>query len=63
VTERSDALDLERGVFTQKDPKRIAVSLKRSAEGRRRRCSAPRTSCAASSAGHSRHYSIFLRGS
>jgi len=37
VTERSDALDLERGVFTQKDPKRIAASLKRSAERSRRR--------------------------
>lgn len=32
ITENSDALDLERGVFTQRDPKRIAASLKRSAE-------------------------------
>jgi Protein of unknown function (DUF3175) len=41
VTERSDALDLERGVFTQKDPKRIAASLKRSAERSKRRKSDP----------------------
>lgn len=32
VTEHSDALDLERGVFTMDDPKAIAQSLKRSAE-------------------------------
>jgi hypothetical protein len=32
VTRRSNALDLEPGVFTDKDPKRIAASLKRSAE-------------------------------
>jgi phosphoenolpyruvate carboxylase len=32
VTRESDALDLEGGVFTLKDPKRIAASLKRSAE-------------------------------
>ena len=32
VTEHSDALDLKRGVFTLQDPKRIAASLKRSAE-------------------------------
>jgi len=41
VTERSDALDLEGGVFAQKDPKRIAASLKRSAERSRRRKSDP----------------------
>jgi len=41
VTERSDALDLQRGVFTQEDPKRIAASLKRSAERSRRRRSDP----------------------
>jgi len=41
VTERSDALDLQRGVFTLKDPKRIAASLKRSAERSRRRKSDP----------------------
>jgi len=32
VTETSRALDLEPGVFTWDDPKRIATSLKRSAE-------------------------------
>src|SRR5947209_12620279 len=32
VTRESDALDLKQGVFTLKDPKRIAASLKRSAE-------------------------------
>jgi hypothetical protein len=32
VTRTSDALDLKRGVFNLKDPKRIAASLKRSAE-------------------------------
>ena len=37
VTRDSDALDLKRGVFTQRDPKRIAASLKRSAERSSRR--------------------------
>ena len=37
VTEKSDALDLDKGVFTWKNPKRIAASLKRSAEHSRRR--------------------------
>jgi Protein of unknown function (DUF3175) len=37
VTQESDALDLKRGVFTQRDPKRIAASLKRSAERSSRR--------------------------
>jgi hypothetical protein len=37
VTERSDALDLQRGIFTSDDPRRIARSLKRSAERSRRR--------------------------
>ena len=37
VTEKSDALDLRRGVFTLRDPKRIAASLKRSAERSSRR--------------------------
>jgi hypothetical protein len=37
VTRTSDALDLTHGVFTWKDPKRIARSLKRSAEHSRRR--------------------------
>lgn len=32
VTKESNALDLEQGVFKFKNPKRIAVSLKRSAE-------------------------------
>ena len=32
VTKRSNALDLDPGVFTWNDPKRIARSLKRSAE-------------------------------
>jgi hypothetical protein len=37
VTQESDALDLKRGVFTLRDPKRIAGSLKRSAERSSRR--------------------------
>jgi hypothetical protein len=37
VTQRSDALDLRKGVFTLQDPKRIAASLKRSAERSSRR--------------------------
>ena len=37
VTEHSDALDLKQGVFKQKDPKRIAASLKDSAEHSERR--------------------------
>jgi len=37
VTRESDALDLEGGVFTERSPKRIAASLKRSAERSRRR--------------------------
>ena len=41
VTEHSDALDLERDVFTRHDPKAIAQSLKRSAERSRRRKSEP----------------------
>lgn len=41
VTERSNALDLEPGVFTWDDPRRIAESLKRSAERSPRRKSAP----------------------
>ena len=41
VTRNSDALDLSRGVFTWKDPKRIAGSLKRSAERSRRRKADP----------------------
>jgi hypothetical protein len=41
VTEHSDALDLDRGVFTLKDPKKIAASLKRSAEHSTRRKADP----------------------
>jgi hypothetical protein len=41
VTEHSDALDLEREVFTWQDPKRIAASLKRSSEHSRRRKATP----------------------
>jgi hypothetical protein len=37
VTRESDALDLKRGVFTLKQPKQIAASLKRSAERSSRR--------------------------
>jgi hypothetical protein len=37
VSRRSDALDLEPGVFTWDDPVRIALSLQRSAEASRRR--------------------------
>ncbi len=37
VTRRSNALDLQPGVFTWKDPKQIAASLKRSAETSRRK--------------------------
>jgi Protein of unknown function (DUF3175) len=37
VTKESDALDLKRGVFTLASPKRIAASLKRSAEHSSRR--------------------------
>jgi hypothetical protein len=41
VTRKSNALDLERGVFTWDDPERIARSLKRSAEGSGRRKGTP----------------------
>jgi hypothetical protein len=41
VTHGSDALDLEQSVFTWRDPKRIARSLKRSAEQSRRRKAEP----------------------
>ena len=44
VTRESDALDLKRGVFKQTDPKKIAASLKRSAErSSRRKASAYRS--------------------
>ena len=41
VTEHSDAMDLEEGVFEGDDPKQIAQSLKRSAEHSDRRKSEP----------------------
>ena len=41
VTEHSNALDLETGVFTLDSPKEIALSLKRSAEQSHRRKSDP----------------------
>jgi hypothetical protein len=41
VTHESFALDLEEGVFTWQDPKRIAESLKRSAEASTRRKAPP----------------------
>lgn len=41
VTKHSDALDLEPGVFTLKDPKKIAASLKHSAEASTRRKADP----------------------
>jgi hypothetical protein len=41
VTESSNALDLDQGVFTWSDPRRIAKSLKASAEDSKRRKSSP----------------------
>jgi hypothetical protein len=41
VTRESNALDLESGVFSGRAPKRIATSLKRSAERSKRRKSEP----------------------
>ncbi len=41
ITRESNALDLEGGVFTLKSPRRIAASLKRSAERSRRRKADP----------------------
>ncbi|HEX4026374.1 MAG TPA: DUF3175 domain-containing protein [Rhizomicrobium sp.] len=41
VTRESNALDLKQGVFTHKDPGKIARSLKRSAEHSHRRKSSP----------------------
>ena len=41
VTEHSNALDLEQNVFAKHDPKAIARSLKRSADGSGRRKSSP----------------------
>lgn len=41
VTKYSNALDLEQGVFTFKNPKKIALSLKKSAEQSNRRKAKP----------------------
>lgn len=41
VTQHSDALDLEQGVFELDDPQQIAQSLKRSAEHSKRRKTGP----------------------
>ncbi len=41
VTERSNALDLEPGVFSWDDPRAIAESLKRSADSSERRKASP----------------------
>jgi Protein of unknown function (DUF3175) len=41
VTAESDALDLQEDIFKSRDPKRIAASLKRSAEHSHRRKSEP----------------------
>lgn len=41
VTESSNALDLEAGVFTWHDPRQIALSLKNSAESSQRRKADP----------------------
>ncbi len=41
VTQDSDALDIEKGIFNSDDPARIARSLKRSAEQSNRRKSSP----------------------
>src|SRR5438105_15129471 len=41
VTRHSDALDLQQKVFAMNDPKKIAASLKRSAERSHRRKSEP----------------------
>ncbi len=41
VTENSNALDLEKGVFTWDDPRKIALSLKHSAEASSRRKGTP----------------------
>jgi hypothetical protein len=41
VTRRSDALDLEQGVFKKGSPRQVALSLKRSAESSTRRKSSP----------------------
>jgi len=50
VTRRSNALDLESNVFKQGNPRRIAFSLKHSAEASTRRKAAP----------YPRMFSLFL---
>lgn len=41
VTEHSDAMDLEEHIFESDDPKKIALSVKRSAERSKRRKAGP----------------------
>ena len=41
MTNESDALDLQQGVFSLRDPKKIAASLKRSAQRSHRRKTNP----------------------
>ena len=41
VTQRSNALDLQRNIFKSTNPRRIALSLKRSAEASKRRKGTP----------------------
>jgi uncharacterized protein DUF3175 len=41
VTRNSNALDLKRAVFTESSPRKVALSLKRSAEASRRRKGTP----------------------
>ena len=41
VTKKSDSLDLEKGIFTWDDPKKIAESLKKSADKSSRRKTDP----------------------
>ena len=41
VTEHSNAMDIEKDVFKQKDPKKIAESVKQSAEKSKRKKSGP----------------------
>jgi len=41
VMKHSDALDLKRGIFSSRSPRKIAASLKQSAKASKRRKSAP----------------------
>jgi hypothetical protein len=41
VTEKSNAMDLEKNIFTRKTPRQMALSLKRSAESSERRKASP----------------------